>query len=177
MPLTPFEARRKRKKKDISSIEETLFGFFVRFVLEPVHGRLFRLRGSDGRILCVAVDGNLIMADDEDDDFNRIIRRAEFHAEFFDNGKVLLAVMDIREKLFIAVEGTSILLINRRRRSADLMLRICFEDTQMMRQLEFFSDEHLPWMSQKEEKEAVKVKPVAPAPDVIPTRFSMYRQF
>jgi len=149
-----------------------------RFCLEPVHGRLFRLRGSDGRLLCVAHDSTLIMADEEDDDFQRIIRRSEFLADFSDFGRVVLSVVDIRDKLFVSVEKNNIELRNRRRRNAELVLRICFEDTQMMRQLEFFSDEHLPWMGKGDGKEAMKAKmPAAKPVEVMPTRFSMYRHF
>eukprot|EP00188_Purpureofilum_apyrenoidigerum_P000965 Plantae.Rhodophyta-Purpureofilum_apyrenoidigerum.ctg14929.p1 GENE.Plantae.Rhodophyta-Purpureofilum_apyrenoidigerum.ctg14929~~Plantae.Rhodophyta-Purpureofilum_apyrenoidigerum.ctg14929.p1 ORF type:complete len:614 (-),score=109.93 Plantae.Rhodophyta-Purpureofilum_apyrenoidigerum.ctg14929:534-2279(-) len=149
-----------------------------RFCLEPVHGRLFRLRGSDGRLLCVAHDSTLIMADEEDDDFNRIIRRSEFLADFSDFGRVVLSVVDIRDKLFVSVEHNNIELRNRRRRNAEFVLRICFEDTQMMRQLEFFSDEHLPWMSKGDEKQPMKAKmPAAKPVEVLPTRFSMYRHF
>lgn len=127
----------------------------------------------------MAHDGSLIMGDEEDDDFFRIVRLAEFHAEFSDYGRVVLSVVDINERLFVSVETDELELRNRKRKNADLSMRICFEDSQMMRQLEFFSDEHLPWM--KTEQDATPKKPKVPiipsAAEVMPTRFSMYRHF
>lgn len=59
-------------------------------------------------------------------------------------------MIDDRKKLSISIKDTSILSINRHRCSVGLVLRGCFEDTQMRRQIEFFPDVHLLWMSQKE---------------------------
>jgi len=148
-----------------------------RFVLEAVYGQMFRLRGSDGRLLCVAFDGTLVMADEDSEDFLRAVRKSEFFADFLDFGQVVLSIVDVHNRLYVSVENEALELRNRWRKNAELRLRVCFEDTQMMRQIEFFSDDHLPWVDQMENEE-MKAKPsIPPQAEVMPTKFSRYRQF
>uniref|UniRef100_A0A6T6BUX0 Calmodulin n=1 Tax=Compsopogon caeruleus TaxID=31354 RepID=A0A6T6BUX0_9RHOD len=117
-----------------------------RFTLEQHDANRFRFRCGNGRLLgCREGQYALIAIEEEDASLMNDVS-VEFYAEFRDNARCLLSVEGLKEKRTLNVESDgSLVFLNRRRRHAELIVTLVFEDDQIVRKLEFDEPEILRW--------------------------------